>query len=255
MPLGFFIFGGFYLLFCSVRFYLVGFCFFLLLSTFLLICLMVWESFRGQWLSIAVWLLLSPFVLLCSTKKCHQNGWLHPIRHTHTHTRISSSAWLSFWFGFCFIVFFLVAFDSTRGPNCSIQFVWLKMKREIESKRLPKISATIQRRSMWYVCSCVGVCWAEKDSIFVSINLLSLFYMCKIASGRAKFEKRNARRWKKWAMSTDSSLAYNAGFRRDCHNFRQNFFIFIHILQYTYNSFVWLADSVRVSCAHLLGPE
>lgn len=174
---------------------------------------------------------------------------------THTHTRISSSAWLSFWFGFCFIVFFLVAFDSTRGPNCSIQFVWLKMKREIESKRLPKISATIQRRSMWYVCSCVGVCWAEKDSIFVSINLLSLFYMCKIASGRAKFEKRNARRWKKWAMSTDSSLAYNAGFRRDCHNFRQNFFIFIHILQYTYNSFVWLADSVRVSCAHLLGPE
>lgn len=86
MPLGFFIFDGFFFFFRS------SLCSHLVFSfVSLLICLMVWESFRGQWLSMTMWLLLlSPFIVLFQ-QKCHQNNWLHPIRdptrkHTHKHT-------------------------------------------------------------------------------------------------------------------------------------------------------------------------
>lgn len=64
MPLGFVHFVWFLFFFFSVRIHSLD------------LWLMVWESFRGQWLPITMrW---SPFVVLFH-QKCHQNsGWLHP---------------------------------------------------------------------------------------------------------------------------------------------------------------------------------
>lgn len=188
MPLGFFIFGGFFIFFSSFGSFL--FSWFLFFSSSFGVSLDLSHGVREFSRSVAFDCSVIVVVAVCFAFSLCFHQEVSPKRlatpdptHTqHTHEFLHQ---LDCRFGSAFFCcccyYFLVAFDSASGPNCSIQFVWLKMKREIESKNSAKMKwFRFSDTACGSVCVCgVGVLRRNiQFFFFISIKTTITFFTC-----------------------------------------------------------------------------